>query len=71
MTQQTIGHVVNQISNDAKWLENDTKEMRFANITTDNFDQNLACIYSDINNYFAQMNNAQMNLDGLLPRYQE
>ncbi len=58
LTQQTINHVINQIGYESKWLENNTKEMRFADITIDNFDQNITCVYSDINNYFVQMNNA-------------
>lgn len=58
LTQQTINHVVNQVTGGAEWLENETKKMHFSGVTVGNFDQNLEPVEYDIHNYFAQMNTA-------------
>lgn len=58
LLQQTINHVVNQISFDAQWLEDNTKEMNFTDIVADNFDQKNNEISSELANYFAQLNAA-------------
>lgn len=68
LTQQTINHVINQINDDAEWLKNQSKAMDFKDVNADNFDEEIAVVYADIQNNFAQMNVACAQLNWIIER---